>query len=63
MDLPKIVDAAKWRAARLELLAKEKELDRHRDAVNAARRELPMVEVDKPYVFEGPDGPVADCRH
>ncbi len=55
MDLPKIVDAAEWRAARVELLAKEKELNRYRDAVNAARRELPMVEVDKPYVFDGPD--------
>ena len=40
MDLPEIVEAAKWRAARLELLAKEKELNRYRDAVNAARREF-----------------------
>jgi predicted dithiol-disulfide oxidoreductase (DUF899 family) len=58
IDLPQVVDAANWRAARLELLAKEKQLNRYRDAVNAARRELPMVEVDKPYVFDGPDGPV-----
>lgn len=58
MDLPEIVDAAAWRAARLDLLAREKELNRHRDAVTAARRELPMVEVDKAYVFDGPDGPV-----
>jgi predicted dithiol-disulfide oxidoreductase (DUF899 family) len=39
-----------------ELLAKEKELTRHRDALNAERRRLPMVEIDKDYVFEGLNG-------
>jgi predicted dithiol-disulfide oxidoreductase (DUF899 family) len=45
-----------WLAARKELLVKEKELTRRRDALNAERRMLPMVEIDKPYVFAGPDG-------
>ena len=35
---------------------KEKELTRQRDALNAERRNLPMVEIDKDYVFEGPEG-------
>jgi len=41
------------------LLAKEKELTRARDRVNADRRRLPMVRLDKPYTFEGPEGTVA----
>jgi predicted dithiol-disulfide oxidoreductase (DUF899 family) len=56
MSDPKIVTREEWLAARLELLEKEKELTRHRDAVNTARRELPMVEITKDYVFEGPHG-------
>ena len=46
-------------AARRRLLAEEKELTRRRDALNTARRELPMVRVDKEYAFEGPDGAVS----
>ena len=42
--------------ARKELLAAEKESTRVRDALNAQRRRLPMVEVTKDYVFEGPRG-------
>jgi Bacterial protein of unknown function (DUF899) len=38
------------------LLDKEKDLARQRDRLNTERRELPMVEVTKPYEFEGPDG-------
>ena len=45
-------------AARRKLLAEEKELTRLRDRVNADRRRLPMVRIDKPYTFVGPDGPV-----
>jgi len=56
MSLPQIVSRDEWLAARKELLAKEKELTRRRDALNAQRRGLPMVEIDKDYVFEGPDG-------
>lgn len=47
-----------WRAARIELLAKEKAATRLRDEVSAARRALPRVEIDEKYVFEGATGPV-----
>ena len=53
---PPIASQEAWLAARKELLAEEKELTRHRDAVNAKRRRLPMVRIDKPYVFGSPDG-------
>src|ERR1044072_7900405 len=56
MKLPPVVSASEWQAARDELLAKEKEATRARDALAAERRRLPMVEIDKRYVFEGPDG-------
>ncbi|RSN41634.1 DUF899 domain-containing protein [Streptomyces sp. WAC 04229] len=56
MSLPEIVTRADWRSARAALLAKEKAATRARDALNAERRGLPMVEVDKEYVFEGGDG-------
>ena len=56
MSLPQVVSRDEWLAARKELLAKEKELTRRRDALNAERRRLPMVEIDKDYVFTGPDG-------
>src|ERR687892_1681966 len=56
MDRPKVVSQDEWLAARKELLAKEKELTRYRDALSAERRALPWVEVEKNYVFEGPNG-------
>jgi predicted dithiol-disulfide oxidoreductase (DUF899 family) len=55
MSLPEIVTRDEWLAARKELLEKEKELTRQRDALNAERRRLPMVRVEKDYVFHGPD--------
>lgn len=58
MALPQVVSPAEWEAARKELLVKEKEMTRARDALNTARRRLPMVEVTKDYVFDGPDGKV-----
>jgi predicted dithiol-disulfide oxidoreductase (DUF899 family) len=58
MSLPQIVSRDEWLAARRALLAEEKALTRRRDALNAQRRRLPMVEIEKPYVFEGPDGEV-----
>jgi predicted dithiol-disulfide oxidoreductase (DUF899 family) len=58
MSLPKIASREEWLAARKELLAKEKELTHRRDALNADRRRLPMVRIDKPYAFEGPKGKV-----
>jgi predicted dithiol-disulfide oxidoreductase (DUF899 family) len=57
MSLPQIASRAEWLAARKDLLAQEKELTRRRDALSAARRRLPMVRVEKDYVFDGPDGP------
>jgi predicted dithiol-disulfide oxidoreductase (DUF899 family) len=58
-NLPDVVAREEWLAARKDLLAKEKEVTRARDRLNADRRRLPMVRVDKPYTFEGPDGPVS----
>jgi predicted dithiol-disulfide oxidoreductase (DUF899 family) len=58
MSLPKIVDREESLAAREELLAREKDLTRQRDALNIERRNLPMVEIEKDYVFDGPNGPV-----
>ena len=45
-----------WVAARKELLMKEKQLTRLHDELSRERRELPWVKVEKPYVFDGPDG-------
>ena len=56
MDRPQVVSAAGWQVARDGLLAKEKELTRQRDALAAERRRLPMVRVEKDYVFEGLEG-------
>lgn len=56
MDLPKVVSAAEWQAAREELFVKEKEETRARDALAAERRRLPMVQIEKDYVFEGAGG-------
>ena len=58
MTLPRIATRDAWLAARKELLAKEKELTRQRDALNAERRRLPMVEIEKDYTFDGPNGTV-----
>lgn len=58
MSLPEVVSREEWLAARKELLVREKELTRVRDALSTDRRRLPMVEIDKPYVFEGPEGRV-----
>lgn len=52
IDNPKIVSQAEWLAAREELLAREKEFTRQRDALSAERRKLPWVKVDKEYTFD-----------
>jgi predicted dithiol-disulfide oxidoreductase (DUF899 family) len=57
MSLPKVASHDEWLAARKALLDEEKAMTRARDALNVKRRRLPMVEVDKDYVFEGPNGP------
>src|SRR6266853_510771 len=51
-----IVSEAEWLIARKDLLTREKEFTRQRDALIAARRQLPMVKIDKEYVFDGPEG-------
>jgi predicted dithiol-disulfide oxidoreductase (DUF899 family) len=51
-----IVSQEKWLQLRKELLIKEKELTRLRDRLNAERRELPWVRVEKNYVFDAPGG-------
>src|SRR5438477_2586634 len=56
VKLPKVVSQDDWTAARKRLLAKEKEFSRQRDALSAERRKLPMVAVEKEYMFEGPEG-------
>ena len=59
MNLPSVVSPEEWAAAREELLVKEKELTRARDALAAERRRMPRQAVTKEYAFEGPEGPVS----
>ena len=56
MSLPDVVTREEWLVARRALLAREKELTRQRDRLNADRRRLPMVRIEKEYKFEGPQG-------
>lgn len=56
--LPDVVPYDEWLRARLQLLEAEKQLTRLRDQINADRRRLPMVLVEKDYTFEGPTGSV-----
>src|SRR5215471_13199296 len=58
MDNPLVVAPEEWLAARKDLLAREKEVTRAKDAVDAARRALPMTEVTKDYTFTGRGGQV-----
>ena len=51
-----IASQEEWLAARKSLLAKEKEFTKARDALSAARRDLPWVKVDKDYAFDTPHG-------
>src|SRR4029077_7758471 len=56
MSLPEITSREEWLVARKQLLQREKERTRAGDALKADRRRLPMVPIDKPYVFQGPQG-------
>jgi predicted dithiol-disulfide oxidoreductase (DUF899 family) len=56
---PPITSEAEWLERRLALLEREKELTRLHDSVNAERRRLPMVKLDKQYTFAGHSGPVS----
>src|SRR5512136_313070 len=51
-----VVSREQWLAARTAFLAKEKEFTRLRDELNRQRRDLPWVKVEKPYLFDGPNG-------
>ena len=59
MKTPRVVSATEWEEARQQLLVKEKELTRARDALAAERRRMPWTAVEKEYRFEGPDGPLS----
>jgi predicted dithiol-disulfide oxidoreductase (DUF899 family) len=56
MERPPVVSPEEWETAREELLAKEKQHTRARDALAAERRRMPWMAVEKEYRFEGPDG-------
>ncbi len=55
---PKILGRDEWLTARKTLLEHEKEYTRQRDRINAERRRLPMVKLEKEYTFEGSNGAV-----
>jgi predicted dithiol-disulfide oxidoreductase (DUF899 family) len=56
MKTPPIVTPEEWEETRRQLLVKEKELTRARDAMAAARRRMPWLAVERDYTFEGPSG-------
>ena len=53
---PNVVSRDEWLAQRKEHLIHEKLLIKQRDRVNAERRRLPMVRIEKNYTFEGLQG-------
>jgi predicted dithiol-disulfide oxidoreductase (DUF899 family) len=57
--LPDVVTRLEWLEARKRLLDLEKQATRERDALNARRRRMPMVLIDKEYLLEGPGGRVS----
>jgi predicted dithiol-disulfide oxidoreductase (DUF899 family) len=59
MNTPPIVSPQEWDAARADMLVKEKEHTRARDALAARRRRMPWMAVEKEYRFEGPNGPAS----
>lgn len=56
LDNHKVVSESEWIEARIELLKKEKEFTVLRDQLSQERRDLPWVQVNKEYVFDGPNG-------
>jgi predicted dithiol-disulfide oxidoreductase (DUF899 family) len=56
--LPRVVDRAAFEAGLDGLRAREKAHTREGDAIAAARRRLPAVEVDDSLALAGPDGPL-----
>ena len=59
VEMPPIVSPEQWESARQDLLAKEKELTRARDALAAERRQMPRMAVERDYRFDGPNGPAS----
>jgi predicted dithiol-disulfide oxidoreductase (DUF899 family) len=59
MEGHQVVSAEEWLDARIELLAKEKELTRLRDTISAQRRALPWVRIEKEYLFGTPEGQIS----
>lgn len=55
----KVVSQSEWLEARRQLLQREKAFTHVRDALAAARRDLPWVKIEKNYVFDGPNGKVS----
>ena len=53
---PKIVSPNEWLVARKAHLEREKEITRQLDRLRAERRRLPMVKIEKEYVFDSPNG-------
>ena len=51
-----IVSRDEWLTARKGLFAKERAMTHQLDALRAERRQLPWVKIDKPYIFDGPEG-------
>ncbi len=66
--MPEVVSREEWLEARVALPAQEKELTGRREALNAERRRLPMVRLERAHVLDGPEGLVtlaglfAECR-
>ncbi|MEB0042226.1 MULTISPECIES: thioredoxin family protein [unclassified Pseudomonas] len=58
---PKIVSREEWLTARMQHLQHEKALTQQRDQLNAERRGLPWVKVEKTYRFKGPQGTQTLC--
>ena len=56
MERPQIVSQQQWDTVYQQMLVKEKEFSRARDALAAQRRRMPWVAVEKNYVFDGPGG-------
>jgi hypothetical protein len=57
--LPTIVSQTEWETALKQLRVKEKAATRANSALAAERRRLPMVSIDKSYLFAGPDGKIS----
>ena len=53
---PKIVTQNEWLVARKAHLEREKEITCQFDRLRGERRRLPMVKIEKNYVFDGPNG-------